>query len=74
VADTRVLDVIAGYDPTIAAPAWATPRTPYQSANARSLAGLRIGVVRDIRMRCYAGGHESVDLRTRDRRAGDAAG
>jgi len=52
VADTaRILDVIAGYDakdPYTALSVGRTPQTPYlDSTNARSLAGLRIGVVRE---------------------------
>jgi Asp-tRNA(Asn)/Glu-tRNA(Gln) amidotransferase A subunit family amidase len=52
VADTaRILDVIAGYDPKDAFTAHSvgrTPRSPYlESATVRSLAGLRIGVVRE---------------------------
>ena len=52
VADTaRVLDAIAGYDPKdeyTALSVGRTPRTPYlEATSARSLAGLRIGVVRE---------------------------
>jgi amidase len=52
VADTaRILDAIAGYDPKdpyTALSVGRTPRTPYlEATNARTLAGLRIGVVRE---------------------------
>jgi Asp-tRNA(Asn)/Glu-tRNA(Gln) amidotransferase A subunit family amidase len=52
VADTaRILDVIAGYDPKdeyTARSVGRTPKTSYVAAtNARSLSGLRIGVVRE---------------------------
>jgi amidase len=52
VADTaRILDAIAGYDPKdeyTALSVGRTPKTPYlEATNARSLAGLRIGVVRE---------------------------
>jgi Asp-tRNA(Asn)/Glu-tRNA(Gln) amidotransferase A subunit family amidase len=69
VADTaRVLDVIAGYDPKdeyTALSIGRTPRTSYLSAtSARSLAGLRIGVVREYLNRTLLAkaDEESVDL------------
>lgn len=69
VADTaRILDVIAGYDPKdeyTALSAGRTPRTPYLDATtARSLAGLRIGVVREYlnRKLLTQADTESVDL------------
>jgi Asp-tRNA(Asn)/Glu-tRNA(Gln) amidotransferase A subunit family amidase len=69
VADTaRILDVIAGYDPKdeyTALSVGRTPRTPYLDAtNARSLAGLRIGVVREYlnRKLLTQADAESVDL------------
>ncbi|HET9270567.1 MAG TPA: amidase [Vicinamibacterales bacterium] len=69
VADTaRILDAIAGYDPKdeyTALSAGRTPRTPYLDAtNARSLAGLRIGVVREYlnRKLLTQADTESVDL------------
>ena len=69
VADTaRILDVIAGYDPKdeyTALSVGRTPRTPYlEATNARSLAGLRIGVVREYLNRTLLtqADTESVDL------------
>jgi Asp-tRNA(Asn)/Glu-tRNA(Gln) amidotransferase A subunit family amidase len=69
VADTaRILDVIAGYDPKdpyTALSVGRTPRTPYlEATNARSLAGLRIGVVREYlnRKLLTQADAESVDL------------
>jgi Asp-tRNA(Asn)/Glu-tRNA(Gln) amidotransferase A subunit family amidase len=69
VADTaRILDVIAGYDPKdeyTALSVGRTPRTPYlEATNARSLAGLRIGVVREYLNRTLLtqADAESVDL------------
>jgi amidase len=69
VADTaRVLDAIAGYDPKdvyTALSVGRTPRTPYlEATNARSLAGLRIGVVREYLNRTLLtqADSESVDL------------
>jgi Asp-tRNA(Asn)/Glu-tRNA(Gln) amidotransferase A subunit family amidase len=69
VADTaRILDVIAGYDPKdpyTALSVGRTPRTPYLDATtARSLAGLRIGVVREYLNRTLLtqADAESVDL------------
>ena len=69
VADTaRILDAIAGYDPKdeyTALSVGRTPRTMYvEATNARSLAGLRIGVVREYlnrKLLAQADG-ESVDL------------
>ena len=69
VADTaRILDVIAGYDPKdeyTALSVGRTPRTPYlEATSARSLAGLRIGVVREYLNRALLtqADVESVDL------------
>jgi Asp-tRNA(Asn)/Glu-tRNA(Gln) amidotransferase A subunit family amidase len=69
VADTaRILDVIAGYDPKdefTAHSVGRTPRTSYlEATNARSLAGLRIGVVREYlhRKLLTQADMESVDL------------
>ena len=69
VADTaRLLDVIAGYDPKdeyTALSVGRTPRTPYlEAASARSLAGLRIGVVREYlnRKLLTQADTQSVDL------------
>src|SRR5215813_1886718 len=69
VADTaRILDAIAGYDPKdpyTALSVGRTPRTPYlEATNARSLAGLRIGVVREYlnRKLLAQADAESVDL------------
>ena len=69
VADTaRILDVIAGYDPKdeyTALSVGRTPRTPYlDETTARSLAGLRIGVVREYlnRKLLTQADAESVDL------------
>jgi Asp-tRNA(Asn)/Glu-tRNA(Gln) amidotransferase A subunit family amidase len=69
VADTaRILDVIAGYDPKDEYTAHSVgrlPRTSYlEAANARSLAGLRIGVVREYlnRKLLAQADMESVDL------------
>ncbi len=69
VADTaRILDAIAGYDPKdeyTALSIGRTPRTSYRSATAaRSLAGLRIGVVREYLNRTLLAkaDEESVDL------------
>jgi Asp-tRNA(Asn)/Glu-tRNA(Gln) amidotransferase A subunit family amidase len=69
VADTaRLLDVIAGYDPKDEFTAHAigrTPRTTYlDAASARSLAGLRIGVVREYlnRKLLTQADTQSVDL------------
>ena len=69
VQDTaRILDVIAGYDPKdefTALSIGRTPRTPYlASTNARSLAGMRIGVVREYLNRTLLAkaDEESVDL------------
>ena len=69
VADTaRLLDAIAGYDPKdeyTALSVGRTPRTPYlEAANARSLAGLRIGVVREYlnRKLLTQADTQSVDL------------
>jgi Asp-tRNA(Asn)/Glu-tRNA(Gln) amidotransferase A subunit family amidase len=69
VEDTaRILDVIAGYDPKdeyTALSIGRTPRTSYLSATtARSLAGLRIGVVREYlnRKLLAKADEESVDL------------
>jgi amidase len=69
VADTaRLLDVIAGYDPKDAYTALSVgrgPRTPYlEAASARSLAGLRIGVVREYlnRKLLTQADTQSVDL------------
>jgi Asp-tRNA(Asn)/Glu-tRNA(Gln) amidotransferase A subunit family amidase len=69
VADTaRILDVIAGYDPKDEYTALAvgrTSQTPYLGAtSARSLAGLRIGVVREYLNRTLLAraDSESVDL------------
>jgi Asp-tRNA(Asn)/Glu-tRNA(Gln) amidotransferase A subunit family amidase len=69
VADTaRILDVIVGYDPKdeyTALSVGRTPRTPYLDATtARSLAGLRIGVVREYlnRKLLTQADAESVDL------------
>jgi Asp-tRNA(Asn)/Glu-tRNA(Gln) amidotransferase A subunit family amidase len=69
VADTaRILDVIAGYDPKdeyTALSIGRTPRTSYLSeTSARSLAGLRIGVVREYLNRTLLAkaDEESVDL------------
>jgi Asp-tRNA(Asn)/Glu-tRNA(Gln) amidotransferase A subunit family amidase len=69
VADTaRILDVIAGYDPKdeyTAHSAGRMPRTSYlEATNARSLAGLRIGVVREYLNRTLLAqaDMESVDL------------
>ena len=69
VADTaRILDVIAGYDPKDAYTAVSvgrTPRTSYlEATNARSLAGLRIGVVREYLNRTLLAqaDAQSVDL------------
>jgi Asp-tRNA(Asn)/Glu-tRNA(Gln) amidotransferase A subunit family amidase len=69
VADTaRILDVIAGYDPKDEYTAHSVgrmPRTSYLAAtNARSLAGLRIGVVREYlnRKLLAQADMESVDL------------
>ena len=69
VADTaRILDVIAGYDPKDEYTAHSIgrmPRTSYlEATNARSLAGLRIGVVREYLNRTLLAqaDMESVDL------------
>jgi Asp-tRNA(Asn)/Glu-tRNA(Gln) amidotransferase A subunit family amidase len=69
VADTaRILDAIAGYDPKdpfTAASVGRTPQTSYlQATTARSLAGLRIGVVREYLNRTLLAqaDTESVDL------------
>ena len=69
VADTaRILDVIAGYDPKdeyTALSVGRMPRTSYlEATNARSLAGLRIGVVREYlnRKLLAQADMESVDL------------
>ena len=69
VADTaRILDVIAGYDPKDEYTAFSvgrTPRTSYlEAANARSLDGLRIGVVREYMNRklLAKADEESIDL------------
>jgi amidase len=69
VADTaRILDAIAGYDPKDAYTALSvgrTPRTSYlEATNARSLAGLRIGVVREyLNRKLFAQADaESIDL------------
>jgi Asp-tRNA(Asn)/Glu-tRNA(Gln) amidotransferase A subunit family amidase len=70
VADTaRILDVIAGYDPKdeyTALSAGRTPRASYLEAttDSRSLAGLRIGVVREYlnRKLLTQADSESVDL------------
>jgi amidase len=69
VADTaRILDAIAGYDPKdpyTARSIGRTPQTPYVDATkARSLAGLRIGVVREYlnRKLLAQADAESVDL------------
>jgi len=69
VADTaRILDVIAGYDPKdeyTALSVGRMPRTSYlEATNARSLAGLRIGVVREYlnRKLLAQADTESVDL------------
>jgi Asp-tRNA(Asn)/Glu-tRNA(Gln) amidotransferase A subunit family amidase len=69
VADTaRILDAIAGYDakdPYTALSVGRTPATPYVDAtNARGLAGLRIGVVREYMNRklLTQADAESVDL------------
>jgi Asp-tRNA(Asn)/Glu-tRNA(Gln) amidotransferase A subunit family amidase len=69
VADTaRILDVIAGYDPKdeyTALSIGRTPRTTYlEATNSRSLAGLRIGVVREYlnRKLLAQADMESVDL------------
>jgi amidase len=69
VADTaRILDAIAGYDPKdpyTALSVGRTPSTPYVDAtNARSLAGLRIGVVREYlnRKLFTQADTESIDL------------
>jgi Asp-tRNA(Asn)/Glu-tRNA(Gln) amidotransferase A subunit family amidase len=69
VADTaRILDVIAGYDPKdeyTARSVGRTPRTSYLSeTTARSLAGLRIGVVREYLNRTLLtkADEESVEL------------
>src|SRR5687768_2104474 len=69
VADTaRILDAIAGYDPKdefTALSVGRTPRTTYlEATNARSLAGLRIGVVREYLNRTLLtqADTESVDL------------
>lgn len=69
VADTaRILDVIAGYDPKdeyTALSIGRTPRTSYLSeTTARSLTGLRIGVVREYlnRKLLAKADEESVDL------------
>jgi amidase len=69
VADTaRILDVIAGYDPKdeyTALSVGRTPRTSYlEATNARSLAGLRIGVVREYlnRKLLAQADSESIDL------------
>ena len=69
VADTaRILDAIAGYDPKdpyTALSVGRTPSTPYVDAtNARSLAGLRIGVVREYlnRKLFTQADAESIDL------------
>jgi Asp-tRNA(Asn)/Glu-tRNA(Gln) amidotransferase A subunit family amidase len=69
VADTaRILDAIAGYDskdPFTAASVGRTPRTPYvEATKAPSLAGLRIGVVREYlnRKLLTQADAESVDL------------
>ena len=69
VADTaRILDVIAGYDPKdpfTAASVGRLPSTSYlQATTARSLAGLRIGVVREYlnRKLLAQADTESVDL------------
>ena len=69
VADTaRILDVIAGYDPKdefTAHSVGRTPRTSYlEATNARSLAGLRIGVVREtLAITAYAIGDFALALR-----------
>jgi len=69
VADTaRILDAIAGYDPKdeyTALSVGRAPKTPYlDSTNARSLAGLRIGVVREYLNRTLLAqaDAESIDL------------
>jgi Asp-tRNA(Asn)/Glu-tRNA(Gln) amidotransferase A subunit family amidase len=69
VADTaRILDAIAGYDPKDAYTALSVGRTPtssyFEATNARSLAGLRIGVVREYlnRKLLTQADNESVDL------------
>ena len=69
VTDTaRILDVIAGYDPKdefTALSVGRMPRTSYlEATNARSLAGLRIGVVREYlnRKLLAQADMESVDL------------
>jgi amidase len=69
VADTaRILDAIAGYDPKdeyTALSVGRTPRTPYlEATNARSLTGLRIGVVREYLNRTLLAqaDAQSVDL------------
>jgi Asp-tRNA(Asn)/Glu-tRNA(Gln) amidotransferase A subunit family amidase len=71
VADTaRVLDAIAGYDPKDEYTALSVGRTPpppsayLEATNARSLAGLRIGVVREYlnRKLLAQADTESVDL------------
>jgi amidase len=69
VADTaRILDVIAGYDPKDEYTALSVGRTPatsyLQASTARSLAGLRIGVVREYLNRTLLtqADSESVDL------------
>jgi amidase len=69
VADTaRILDAIAGYDPKdeyTALSVGRTPRTSYfEATNARSLAGLRIGVVREYLNRTLLAqaDTQSVDL------------
>jgi Asp-tRNA(Asn)/Glu-tRNA(Gln) amidotransferase A subunit family amidase len=69
VADTaRILDAIAGYDPKdefTALSVGRMPRTSYlEATTARSLAGLRIGVVREYMNRTLltAADEESVDL------------
>jgi Asp-tRNA(Asn)/Glu-tRNA(Gln) amidotransferase A subunit family amidase len=69
VADTaRILDAIAGYDPKdpyTALSVGRSSRTPYLDAtNARSLAGLRVGVVREYlnRKLLAQADAESVDL------------
>jgi Asp-tRNA(Asn)/Glu-tRNA(Gln) amidotransferase A subunit family amidase len=69
VPDTaRILDVIAGYDPKdefTALSIGRTPRMPYlASTNGRSLAGMRIGVVREYLNRTLLAkaDEESVDL------------
>ena len=77
VQDTaRILDVIAGYDPKdeyTARSIGRTPRTTYLAAtSARSLAGLRIGVVREYlnrKLLAQGGRGKRRPRRTRDRRA-----